>query len=64
MKTDGRRLGDLPIGESVRQPTPPGRADGAPVGTTNSVLPAVITMAACQRAWAKRHAPWLLREDA
>jgi hypothetical protein len=42
----------------------PSARERAAVDTTNGVSPTVIAMAACQRAWARRYAPWTLREDA
>lgn len=28
----------------------------------NGVHPAVLSLAACQQAWARRYAPWTLKE--
>ena len=47
-------LGD-PAWKLLREPTARGR-----IPTSVGVLPAVLTMAGCQRAWALRYCPWLL----
>ena len=47
-------LGD-PVWKLLREPTARGRT-----ATSIGVLPAVLTMAGCQRAWSLRFMPWLL----